>query len=174
MTAEHCAKAFQAERVSQDLERHVAQIGTYCSPNVFGKFLLGPTVAAAFRLLDMCVGDPEQRTKHNFVQIRDVLMLSVAVMNGRRTGELTYMTVDEFEAARISKSDPVDRIVFVRKHKVASKLCKINFYGDLHAATSKYVECFGTLFLRSAGKHGRMFPHVSRQSGSSSDDAQRL
>lgn len=163
--AENCSKAFVCKRTTEDMARHEQEIGKYCHPAVFGRFLLSATVTGAIELLKKCVGKPALRTLENFLRIRDVIMLSAAITNGRRTGEIVNMTVDDFRKSHTSKSNPFDRIVFVKKHKVASKFCKINFYGTLYEAASKYVDCFADRFLSRAGKEGRMFPHYSHEQG---------
>ena len=43
-------------------------------------------------LLRQCLSSPKPRTKANFIAIRDVLMLTVGMVNARRTGDLINMT----------------------------------------------------------------------------------
>lgn len=162
LVAKNCSQTFVGKRAVDDLVRHEEMVGRFCSPQVFGRFLTSTIVQEAFVLLDSLVQQPVLCTRENFVRIRDVLMLSAAMTNARRTGELINMTVDNLLSAKSSRSDANDHIIFVRKNKVRSKYCKINFYSTLFDAAKKYVLCFGMLYLGRAGKHGRMFPHVTQ------------
>lgn len=161
----NCSRTFASKRVSQDMVRHELAVGTYCHPKVFGQFLVSSTVTKAMELLDRCLTNRSVHSESNFTHIRDVLMLSAAMCNARRTGELVNMTLEEFRRARPSATNKNDRIVFVRNHKVANKFCKINFYGKQYENAVKYVRCFEQEFLSQTGDGGRMFPQLSKDMG---------
>jgi integrase len=59
-------------------------------------------VGKTWGLLQECVVCPVRRTAYNFVSIRDRLMVCVGIKNGRRTGELVNMTLQQFKDDRRS------------------------------------------------------------------------
>jgi hypothetical protein len=80
-------------------------------------------------------------------------MLTVELHNARRTGDLVNMTVQQFQAARSTKTDRNDHVVFVYDHKTsATSSCPVNFYAE------RYVRIFGERLLLPTG---RMFPHAT-------------
>ena len=159
-SVDFCIKAFQGKRSEQDLVRQEEHIGTYCSPSVLGKFQNSKTVRGNWQLLDQCLAFPARRTDFNFASVRDALMTCVATMNGRRTGEIINMTLQNLKDARPSVSSKDDRIVIVRKNKVKTLLCKVNFGRELYEVALKYMAAFESNYLR---KVDRVFPYVTQE-----------
>jgi len=160
---EGCLKSTSRHRLEEDAAKRISAIGTYCSPEIVGRFLECTAVQEAWQELDACARDPSRRTCGAFAVIRNSLMLSAGLTNARRTGDLCNMTLQEFASHRPSRANPKDNIVHVRRHKTAlgGKPCKVNFYDRLFARTQRYVDVFGGQFLETAAPTGLLFPHLS-------------
>ena len=151
-SVDFCIKSFSSKRSEQDSVRQEEHIGTYCSPSVLGKFQQSRTVRSNWQLLDQCLAFPARRTDYNFASVRDALMTCVATMNGRRTGEIINMTLQNLKDARPSVTSKDDRIVIVRKNKVKTLLCKVNFGRELYEVAQKYRTAFECKYLRKVDR----------------------
>lgn len=154
--------------MKQDHKRKLEMSAKTGDPAVLGRFLKSKFLADLWSKLDALHADTGNTTPSvaDFQDIRDALMLTLELMNARRTGDLTNMTVAEFRSSRITNTSPDDHIVFVFEHKTASSSrCPVNFHGDLYRRASQYIQVFGRHFLFSCQF---MFPYVSPNSPDSS------
>jgi len=112
-----CKESLSRRRGAEDRQRRGTEIGKYCDPSRFGRFLISDEFRRATGLVAAAATQPNLCTEENLVLIRDVLMLCLLITNARRTGDLINMTLTEFERAHASESGAGDHVVFVNFHK---------------------------------------------------------
>lgn len=123
-----------------------------------GRFVYSTLVQKAFAGLQLLSDDggPASHLRiADFLHIRDCLMLCVMLENACRTTDIINMRVSDWQSCVLLTEDEKTHLVYVLEHKTAkSKVCAVNFYGDLYEHSKRYVEVFGDVFLRS----GFLFP----------------
>lgn len=66
-------------------------------------------------------------------------------LNGKRAGDLSYLTLKEFHVR--SRFGPVDYVVRVVRHKGKSKPCNTNYLGDLQFMVPTFIELIRVTLL---------------------------
>jgi hypothetical protein len=165
---ENVQSAVSRRKMKQDHKRKLHMSDKTGDPAVLGRFLKSQFLRDMWSKLDHLHANPSDTPPSlaDFQEIRNGLLVTLELLNARRTGDLTNMTIAEFRSSRITNASPDDHVVFVFEHKTAtSSRCPVNFHGELYRRASQYIDVFGRRFQYSCQL---MFPYVSPNSADAS------
>jgi hypothetical protein len=156
-----CSQSLSRIRTTQDQERRIAELNTHIPADVLREFATGFHVKHTSVLLNEHLKRKEKNpTIDSFEFTRNTLIMCILISNAKRAGDLTNMTLDEFNDSHKSEHDAQDNMVHIKEHKTkATHFSKVNFYGELHVTATKYRDVFGEKFIKPSGY---FFPYVPK------------
>ncbi|CAG2221700.1 unnamed protein product [Mytilus edulis] len=134
---------YNVEKTKEQVMRRIDQSQLLDGLTVWG--YTTSDLAVRVNELLLSAGTPLDVTVEAYTLVRGHILMLLEILNGKRAGDFRNLTMQEWQEGSMVG---IDYIVRVRRHKVITKPCNINFPGPVYNYMKTFIKYYRPIVLK--------------------------